>query len=260
MKIKKIQIFMLPVILLWLASTGHINAQNSSKRPVIVEVFTAEGCAACPAAEKYFEELLARQPLAGTEIIGLAEHVDYWNQLGWVDRFANAQFSNRQKYYAAFFNRREIFTPQLIVDGTREIKLKDKDKILDGTVQAVPKGKIDLKILSQLNNIGKLQIKITELPAIPAKDRAAIVIGLTEDDLDSNVAAGENAGRRLQHRAVVRFLKTVAEVTDSSEKNLSVEIPLSAEWQLNKSGIVVFVQQVESRRITAAAKINLSAI
>jgi hypothetical protein len=107
------------------ATASRSLAQKAGRTPVLVELFTSEGCDTCPPADKYLQRLLQEQPIEGVEIIAMAEHVDYWNRLGWTDPFSSALFSKRQKDYASFFKNDSVYTPQMIVNGTREFRGKD---------------------------------------------------------------------------------------------------------------------------------------
>src|ERR1700730_14496258 len=88
--------------------------------PGIVQLFTSEGCSDCPPADTLLEKLIGTQPIAGAEIIGLGQHVDYWDRLGWKDRFSSAALTNRQQLYQTRFGTESIYTPQMVVDGRAE--------------------------------------------------------------------------------------------------------------------------------------------
>ena len=237
------------------ANIFQVAAQNEKRMPIIVELFTSEGCSTCPPADKLLQTLIEQQPVSGAEIIALGEHVDYWNRLGWTDPFSSAQFSNRQGYYSAFFKQREIYTPQLIVDGTRELTGKEASETL-AAASKNPKGNLNLKVEKQTGNIVSFKINIADLPKISEGDKAVVLLAITENNLTSNVSAGENNGRKLKHAAVTRYLKTIGGVTDEKTE-LAADVELGKGWNRENLSAVAFVQEANSRRILGATKISL---
>lgn len=231
-------------------------AQSPKRIPVIVELFTSEGCSSCPPADRFLQKLEKEQPVDGVEIIALQEHVDYWNRLGWTDIFSSPQFTKRQNYYATYLRYTEVFTPNMIIDGTRELRGKDgKKPIVEAAKNA--KGNIDLKAERRGEGAVTVTIKITNLPKIPESDNAVVLIAITENDLKSYVSAGENTGSAFRHMAVTRFLKSLGQITGSGEI-LLVDLPLEKKWKRKNLNVIALVQEVKGRRITAAAKIDLS--
>src|SRR5262245_55537745 len=103
-------------------------AKSGERVPVIVELFTSEGCSSCPPADEALRRLASTQPVPGVEIVAMSEHVDYWNSLGWTDPFSSAQFSQRQDEYAKAFGLDGIYTPQMVVDGREEFVGNDVGK------------------------------------------------------------------------------------------------------------------------------------
>ena len=236
------------------ANVFQAAAQNAKRMPILVELFTSEGCSTCPPADKLLQTLVRDQPVDGAEIIALGEHVDYWNRLGWTDPFSSAQFSNRQGYYAAFFKNSQIYTPQIVVDGTRELAGKEASKTLAEAAKN-PKGDVILKIEKQTENLVSFNIKISDLPKISGGDKAVVLLAITEDDLTSNVSAGENRGRKLKHAAVARFLKTIGDIA-GEKAELSADIELGKDWKRENLSAIAFIQEAQSRRILGAAKIS----
>ena len=109
------------------ASFSPVQAASSSTTPVIVELFTSEGCSSCPPADTLLSRYVKNSPVPGVEIIALGEHVDYWNHNGWADPFSSVQFSQRQSDYSHAFRLDSVYTPQIIVDGRAQLVGSDGD-------------------------------------------------------------------------------------------------------------------------------------
>src|SRR5215468_9246058 len=128
-------------------SSAQSDAQPADKRtPVIVELFTSEGCSSCPPADEVLARLEREQPVAGAEIIALGEHVDYWNQIGWTDPFSSRSFSERQGAYAETFRLDGAYTPEMVVDGRVEFVGSDWNKAVAAITQAASAPKADVQI------------------------------------------------------------------------------------------------------------------
>src|SRR5215467_10875693 len=119
--------------------------------PVVVELFTSEGCSSCPPADTVLMDLVQHQPVAGAQVIGLSEHVDYWDREGWKDPFSNHLFTQRQSAYAAANGGSDVYTPQMFVDGGAPFVGSDRTRALSAIQHAVarPKTAVSLKLPSQ---------------------------------------------------------------------------------------------------------------
>lgn len=234
-------------------------ASKSRKRtPVIVELFTSEGCSSCPPADQTLDLLAREQPFADAEIIALSEHVDYWNRLGWADPFSSAQFSQRQNEYSSFFKKNgDVYTPQMIVDGTREFVGSNMREAQKAITAAAKMKKADVNLTAKIDQeTVALVIKIENLP--DASDSAIVLLAVTEDELASNVSRGENSGQKLQHTAVARTLTSIGTVKENQQTfDLSTIFKLDKAWKNENLNAVVFVQDARSREIFGAAKISL---
>ncbi len=228
------------------------------RTPIIVELFTSEGCSSCPPADGNLSMLVESQPVAGAEIIGLSEHVDYWNRLGWTDPFSSGQFSGRQGEYSQYFKRDDVYTPQMIVSGQREVGGGDMRGALKQIADAArePQGQISIEIGKQSGNVISVKVEPANLPKISSGDSAIVLLAVTENNLTSNVANGENGGRRLKHSAVTRYLQNIGNFGNES-KNLLAEVTLGRDWKRENLSVVAFVQETGSRKILGAGKIDL---
>jgi hypothetical protein len=234
---------------------------EGEKTPVMVELFTSEGCSSCPPADVLLLQLEDRQPVAGAEIIALSEHVDYWNRLGWTDPYSSALFSQRQSEYAKAFGLDDIYTPQMVVDGTAQLVGNNPKKALEVITKAVNTPKARVTIVPSVNTQAKeaaVTISVEKLPQLKAGDKAEVMLAVTESHLHSSVLRGENSGRKLAHTAVVRKLKSIGKM-DSSNQRFSATQTVTMEkgWKPENIKVVAFVQERGSRRILGAASVKL---
>lgn len=240
------------------AQTSAPPATNAARVPVVVELFTSEGCSSCPPADEVLQELERTQPVAGAEIIPLSLHVDYWNYIGWADPFSSAAYSQRQNDYAAAFGRGRIYTPQMVVDGRAEFVGSEENRARRSIAEAAQQPKAAVTLQRQDGKDGQpaLSVKVEKIPAVSAGDEAEVVLAVTESGLRSSVARGENAGRRLTHTAVVRQLTTLGTAREGFQASPSLA-PDKA-WQRSNLRAVVLVQERRRRRILGAATVPLN--
>ncbi|HEX9000291.1 MAG TPA: DUF1223 domain-containing protein [Blastocatellia bacterium] len=238
---------------------------DGKRTPVIVELFTSEGCSSCPPADVVLAQLEKAQPIAGAEVIALSEHVDYWNYIGWSDPFSSAAFSARQQAYAPVFNNDGVYTPQMVVDGQAEFIGSNSSKAQAAITRAAkfPKGEVKIAFAqnASANDAQAIKLKITveTLPAVTSGDVAEVLLAITESNLSSQVARGENSGRKLGHTAVVRELRSLGQVTISSKPFESeTTAMLNKEWKRGELRAVAFVQERTHKRILGAAALNLA--
>src|SRR5215472_16175220 len=178
----------------WWAAPIFVCALGYAQTPVLVELFTSEGCSSCPPADKLLQALEAGQPVAGAHIIVLSEHVDYWDRLGWRDPFSSAQFTERQQDYSRLFRDSGPYTPEMVVDGGAGFTGNDRAEALRTIGHAARAAKAAVRVSG---DTGKLSIDVEGV-----KHGADVMLAITERNLISEVARGENAGRRLTHTAV----------------------------------------------------------
>jgi hypothetical protein len=218
---------------------------------VLVELFTSEGCSSCPPADALLMELDLRQPVAGAEIIALGEHVDYWNDLGWKDRFSSSQYSQRQSQYASRFNLGSVYTPQMVVNGRDEFVGNDTSRAARTIANAAHPlaSRPEIAIVAGGND---LDIRI----ANAGKHARDVFLAIAESDLSTQVGRGENHGRLLRHTAVVRELRKIGATSDGQFSGRT-ELKLKSDWQRAKVRAVVFLQDPSSLEIVGAAQAAL---
>ena len=241
-------------VVLALAS-GAVRAATPT--PVIVELFTSEGCSDCPPADVLLEKMIATQPVAGAEIIGLGQHVDYWDRLGWKDRFSSAALTSRQQAYQTRFATESIYTPQMVVDGRAQFVGSDATaarKAIERTLTAAH-GTVKIDLSGSPLHVA---VAISDLPHAARGDRADIILVVTESGLTTDVKRGENRGKVLKHAPVVRYLATIGQVAvDGATAAAAADIPLAADWQRDRLAVVAFVQEQRGRTILASASARL---
>jgi hypothetical protein len=250
-----------------MTSTPALELADGVRSPVIVELFTSEGCSSCPPADAVLERLQQTQPVAGAEVIALSEHVDYWNYIGWSDPFSSAAFSARQETYARALGQQDrVYTPQMIVDGQTEFNGSVMNKALEAIAKAARSPKADVRIVipetktQKDNQEIRFNVSVKNVPPVDRGDVAEVILALTEDKLSSNVTRGENSGRKLAHTAVVREMRALGRVdpatkTFDSEKTMAI----ADSWKRDDLRVVVFVQERAQRRVLGAAVLNLAA-
>jgi hypothetical protein len=217
-----------------------------TKHPVVVELFTSEGCSSCPPADQLLVDLDKSQPVSGADILVLSEHVDYWNHIGWRDPFSSAQFSDRQSVYANHFHLDSVYTPQIVVDGAAEVLGSDKSAAIHAVSLAGRADKLDIK-LTMLPG-GSLQLTVAPSPQAAG---AGVFLAIADNEDTTDVRAGENKGRRLHHVAVVRSLASLGKV--NAQTGLTKELP--AVKHPENSRFIAFVQEKNQGRIIGSAEL-----
>ena len=216
------------------------------RTPVIVELFTSEGCSSCPPADAELARLVRDQPISGAEVIPLSLHVDYWNGIGWKDPFSAASYSARQRDYGQAFRLDSVYTPQMVVDGKAEFVGSDGSRAADAIRRAAsaPKASVFVAVSD-----GAAKIRVAG-----ASKGADVMLAITEDGLSSDVRAGENSGRHLAHVAVVRSLRHVGGVDAKGAYEGSIPLTFGKDWKRARLSAVAFVQEPGAHAILGAAQ------
>ena len=226
------------------------------RTPVLVELFTSEGCSSCPPADALLARFLETQPVDGVEIVPLELHVDYWDRLGWKDPFSSPAFSRRQEDYSRVFGADRVYTPQMVVDGAEEFIGGDVAVLTSAIGKAVAQPHVTVGVSAALG--GETVRIAADAPRAPADatEKIAVVIALVEDGLTSAVRRGENQGRTLTHAAVVRRLETIGAL-DRDAFAGEGQWKLGAGWQRRSLRVVAFLQGQTTRRVYGSAQARL---
>ena len=183
---------------------GFATPVHAQQAPVVLELFTSQGCAACPPADRLLETLADRD-----DVIALALHVDYWDYIGWTDSFGQALFSNRQKTYARVKGRASVYTPQMVIGGIDEVKGSSRAQVM-GTIAThlgmglTPNG---VKLTLRRGDGQELTIEAVAENGLPYV--ADIQLVRYRDSARVDILGGENAGRSVTYRNIVTSWQTL---------------------------------------------------
>lgn len=221
------------------------------RTPVLVELFTSEGCSSCPPADALLATLLTEQPIPNAEIVPLELHVDYWDRLGWKDPFSSRGFSERQEAYSRSFGGAEMFTPQMVVDGRDHFVGSDRGEAIKSIGAAAERPHLPLTVTTR-TTADSLRMAIDLPAASQADEHIDVLAAVTEDHLTSVVRRGENGGRTLKHVAVVRKMQTLGSL-ESQAFVAEGQWKIERSWNVANLRAVVWLQGRRAKHIYGSA-------
>jgi hypothetical protein len=231
---------------------GTANSMNPV--PVLVELYTSEGCSSCPPADAYLQKL-DQQPVAGAEMIVLSEHVDYWNHIGWKDPFSSSFYSDRQSAYGKRFGLGSVYTPQMVVDGSEEFVGSDRAAGERAFAKAVNSQKIAIQLSAisvESANALRAHLEAGPLPSSQGKSGAEVYVVVALNHAESQVARGENAGHRLTHAAVAESMTKVGVMRPGQGFSQDIHLKIESGLSPDNLRLVVFVQEAHQGRVLGA--------
>ena len=237
----------LSLAVLWISFC--VPALAAPANPILVELFTSEGCSDCPPADALLKALDSAQPIPGAQLIVLEEHVDYWDDGGWRDPFSSHALTLRQSEYVDRLHvRNGPYTPQMVVDGSEVFVGSDRPQAGRAFAKEVSVPKISVQI-SPVHVEGANALAHIEIGAAPSKGEVFVAIAL--DHAQSQVLRGENGGRQLEHVAVVERLTSVGKV--KKDEPFSKDVAIKMEHPEKDYRVIAFVQQADDGKILGAA-------
>ena len=235
-----------------LSTAAECSAKSGAQTVPLLELYTSEGCSSCPPADKWLSSL----KVDTTKFTLLAFHVDYWDYIGWKDRFSKTEYSDRQRKTAAFGGASFVYTPQFVMNG-RDFKGWDNSRLneaVEATQKISSRANLQLNVVNEVN--GSITLKATaETTDIKIAKKADVFVALYENKLASSVKAGENSGRELKHDYVVRELFGAYQINNQNQFNKN--FTLSPEWKKKDAGAVIFVQDVTNGEILQSLALKL---
>ncbi|HSU31066.1 MAG TPA: DUF1223 domain-containing protein [Bryobacteraceae bacterium] len=227
-------------------------ATSNSKIPVVLELFTSEGCSSCPPADRLLQSLDEKQPFSGADLVVLSEHVDYWNGGGWSDPYSSRLFSARQRMYAEHFGLESVYTPEVVVDGQREAVGSNAVEMRNAVEASSRDQKVGLTLANTFRDDSRINFHLTSADLPGAEGSVTVYVALAENKVRSNVAGGENAGRSLAHVAVVRALLQVGSVKGGSSFSKDISVPMPSAVGSSGFRVLAFLQDDKSHKIIGA--------
>jgi len=237
------------------SATGQTSTQEQSGSAVIVELFTSEGCSDCPPADALLRQIDLKQTRAGQMIVGISEHVTYWNNLGWKDPFSAPEFTERQEVYASRMSPEGPYTPQMVVNGREQFVGSDGGALQRALGEEARRPHLDLSILSTTPSPSGLDVTYSIEGEV---SRPLDIIAAVTDDTDqSNVLRGENGGRLLQHVSVARSLARVATISRAGQMSVHIAFADGFHPDSGSHHLILFAEERNQGGIEGAATSKL---
>jgi hypothetical protein len=241
-------------LILFLFAALHCFAtETSASVPILVELFTSEGCSSCPPADTWVQKLDATQPLPGVQLIVLSEHVDYWDHDGWKDPYSSASITERQEDYVKALQLKGAYTPQIVVDGLAEARLDQLPKVAQTFQQEAVAPRIAVQIAGVDVDPAKSVVKAHIVAGDGGDHHAEIYEAVVLKHAESQVKSGENVGKHLEHVNVVLGLTKIGKLEKGKAFDKEVEIKIKSGTDPKNARLIVFVQEPGPGKVLGAA-------
>ena len=237
-----------------LVNAAQCQASSGPQRVALLELYTSEGCSSCPPADRWLSGI-ASQGLGPERMVPLALHVDYWDYIGWTDRFANPAFSARQRDLVRGAGGRTVYTPQFMFNA-RDFRGMRGDTLTRAVdeINRKPAG-ADIKLALKSAVKDSIEVAVTAMPK--TTNNAVLYVALYQNDLSSEVRAGENSGVRLHHDYVVREWRGPIKLSANTANAWQQLVTIKPDWVAAKMGVVAFVQDQSSGDVFQVLRLPL---
>jgi hypothetical protein len=237
-------------VLVLLTASG---AAQAPRVPVVVELFTSEGCSSCPPADALLSKLLKEQPVPGVQIVPLGMHVTYWDQLGWKDPASLQSATGRQQHYGVLWGGDKVYTPQAVIDGREEMVGSDEAAIVAAIQRAARTSHARLTLTAAIDGDQIATTLAMTSPPANVTEPLDVVFFVTEDALTSVVKRGENGGRTLHNDAVVRYERYWDNAPGAEPRRVDIHLSSIRDWKREHLSAVAVLHGRKSERIYGAA-------
>lgn len=245
----------LPALFATAPVAAGCTASSGAQSVALLELYTSQGCSSCPPADRWLRELSARSDSA-VRVIPLALHVDYWDYIGWKDRYAQPKFAVRQREMAGLNRYASVYTPQFLLNG-RDYRRWGNAARFDRDIAAINRtpARASIQLAISRSPADDIEVSVAAQASTPGKP--LLYVALFENNLSSQVKAGENSGTRLHHERVVRAWLGPYPVDDKTTTPWPLKIPLQPEWKAQDLGVAAFVQSSSSGEVLQALALGL---
>jgi hypothetical protein len=244
--------------LCWAAETASVELARGGG-PVVLELFTSQGCSTCPPADRVLSQL-GVDAATRAQVVPLAFHVDYWNRVGWTDPFSAREWSARQEAYNRVFRLEGVYTPQLVVNGRTELNGRERERALREIAADLERPQAARISLAARRLTGARPALAVDVAAELTEDVRAgklqAFVALYENGLITQVERGENGGRTLRNDFVVHDLAKAFSLAPmaGAAGSRTLELRLRSKWKAENLGVAAFLQDPGTMKIYAAAQ------
>ena len=230
-------------------------ADTGARTPILMELFTSEGCSSCPPVDVWVRKLDAAQPIPGAELIVLSEHVDYWNHDGWKDPYSSAKLTERQQEYMRRLGLSEIYTPQIILDGNVVLDPSQAAQVRQSFTQLATAPMLPVRIAAAAVEAGDPEALTGQVVVDGAAEKLSgdVYLAVALDKTVTDVLAGENDGKKLTNVAVVMNLVKIGKVEKGKDFQQSFRVKLWSGADPGNLRVVAFVQEPGEGKVVGAA-------